>query len=93
MKTRTFNVTQKHIDEANKARADYFQVPCNLCPVGIAIYKTLKKGQMYVSVCPDGSNALMLGNKIMKAPPSVIDFVARFDSREPVEPFSFELEY
>ena len=61
---------------------------------GNEAYKATEgKDKNHINVCPGGSNAIKVGDKIMKAPNSVIEFTQNWDRRKDGHPFTFTLEY
>lgn len=73
-------VTQGHIDEGKKA-------DCNRCPIALAIAQhvkvSFKVGNWLVHFGALGSSSL---------PSNAFCFIQKFDSGQPVSPFSFDIE-
>lgn len=75
-------VLQHHIDEGKRGVG-------SSCAIALAIMEALPEVRdVYV-----GAMIAINGVAAYAAPPDVRNFVMRFDFFEPVEPFTFELDY
>jgi hypothetical protein len=63
---------------------------CPTCPIALALAKTLP-GAQNVYVFNDGAHVRMSGKKLLVIdfPAEAYDFMHRFDSGQPVHPFTF----
>jgi hypothetical protein len=87
----TINVTAEHIAAGEREN-------CERCPVALAIRDAFPH-LVYIEVAPEGISISLRGADIwgLKAHVDVArevqEFIRAFDSGEPVEPFTFELDY
>lgn len=77
----TINVTQQHID--NGVSGDP-----HTCPVALAIHETTGRNHVKVE-----AYQFTIDDNAYFMPSSVRNFIDAFDSNEPVQPFSFVLDY
>lgn len=73
-------VTSEHIKRGKRGS------DCE-CPVAIALSEYF--GKTSVS---DLMLLILRTNKVIKTPPIVVDFIAKFDDNEDVKPFEFDIE-
>lgn len=76
----TVNVTQEDIDKGKKGS-------CSQCPVALAGIRSVGKS-FYVGP----TMFAFRFNWIAELPKCVVDFIERFDSGQPVQPFTFDIE-
>ena len=82
-------VTQEHIDKSEELRKENFGKWVKCCPIALAVRAAgFPKAEMgYTNVWPHGG---ITGE--IPVPTIVTQFVHAVDRRQPVEPFSFELD-
>lgn len=80
------HVTQEDIDNATAKS-------CTYCPVAIAMTKILAEG-LTVHVLTQGMKIWKMDDGWWRTqnPPEVVQFIKAFDRRDPVSPFSFEVD-
>lgn len=89
--TLTVNVTQEDIDRSiDYQHSKGVYVPACDCPIAIAIQRLGYE----VRVATAGITLYDRGELVMSGflPSEACGFIAQFDSRKPVNPFSFEVE-
>lgn len=85
----TLHVTQQDIDEANAHRSnDESWNGCRLCPVAIATNRLCNTNDLHVNYteCHRWTQSIFL------VPTNMAIWISDWDSKEPVEPVSFEVE-
>jgi hypothetical protein len=87
MKTKTIIVTQRHIDRANKMIKDN-NPTSKVCPVSLAVRRAFKRSDVHTFYAHS-----YVGYMTLRLPSKVKHFIEQFDSRQPVEPFSFKVSY
>lgn len=80
-------VTQKDIDLAKKKIANSLDNYCQNCPIAIAVKRKIRQEVMV----DEDEILIMDGSRIYKTPSIVAKFIIKFDNKETVGPFSFEL--
>ena len=58
------------------------------CPIGLALRKAFPKSHVRVS-----SHSVTMGTHIFVPGSDVVKFISDFDSKIPVQPFSFDVNY
>lgn len=83
----TISITQKHIDEGGREH-------CGNSPIARAIKEATKSNEVFVGHYGIGYEREhgYFKHVMPKTPPTVREFMDRFDEGLPVEPFTFELE-
>ena len=82
MKTYTIEVTQEDIDKGNRL------APCS-CPVALAISRATNKCAI---VSSQDVSFQAYGGGFVYFDAIVRDFINKFDGRQPVQPFKFDLD-
>lgn len=79
-------VTQRHIEEAERRRAEDSSV-CTRCVIGLAIGEHFPNSEVVqAGVYLNG------GNKLTKLPKNALDAIHEWDNRKPITPFTFDLD-
>lgn len=81
----TIHVTQEDIDNG-------LYSSCMSCPVALALNRAIPMGPSWLAV-GDFARRNTVEYKFFELPIEVTHFIAAFDARSKVSPFSFEFEY
>lgn len=86
-------VTQEHIDSAY-ADPLIKDIPSKHCPIALALKDKFKVDYVCVELdyCIIGQFPDDIIGSHIELPQTAMDFISTFDSRNPVTPFSFELD-